>query len=73
MCVFSIFCSVDVARELYIFWSGTGSLIAIASEDSFYVLCFDWDAYTAKLDEGAETTDEGVEAASGVIAEISDA
>ncbi|KIM60066.1 hypothetical protein SCLCIDRAFT_26858 [Scleroderma citrinum Foug A] len=49
-----------------------GSLIAIASEDSFYVLRFDRDAYTAKLDEGAETTDEGVEEASGVIAEISD-
>ncbi|KIM52188.1 hypothetical protein SCLCIDRAFT_32837 [Scleroderma citrinum Foug A] len=38
----------------------TGSLIAIASEDSFYVLHFNQDAYTAKLDEGAETMDEGV-------------
>ena len=66
------FCSVDVAHELYIFWLGMGSLITIASEDLFYVLHFNWDAYTAKLDEGAETTDEGVEEASGVIAEISD-
>ena len=49
-----------------------GSLITIASEDLLYVLHFNWDAYTAKLDEGAETTDEGVEEASGVIAEISD-
>jgi len=38
----------------------------------FYVLRFNWDAYTAKLDEGAETMDEGVEEAFDVIAEISD-
>ncbi|KIM61439.1 hypothetical protein SCLCIDRAFT_121865 [Scleroderma citrinum Foug A] len=63
---------IDVEAK-NIFWSGTGSLVAIASEDSFYVLRFDRDAYTAKLDEGAETTDEGVEEAFDVIAEISDA
>jgi len=49
-----------------------GSLVSIASEDSFYVLRFDQDAYTAKVDEGADTTDEGVEEAFDVIAEISD-
>ena len=72
MCVFSFFRSVDVTHELYIFWSGMGSLVAIVSEDLFYVLLLDWDAYTAKLDEGAEIMDEGVKEVSGVIAERSD-
>ncbi|KAH9947204.1 coatomer beta [Amylocystis lapponica] len=31
-----------------VFWSGTGSLVALASEESFYVLRFDRDAYLAK-------------------------
>ena len=42
------------------------------SEDSFYILKFDRDAYTAKLEEGVEITDEGVEEAFDVVAEISD-
>ncbi|KAH8092503.1 coatomer beta [Cristinia sonorae] len=53
-----------------IFWSGTGSLVAICAEDSYYVLRFDRDAYQAKLDEGAEITDEGVEEAFDLVAEI---
>ncbi|KAF9535194.1 coatomer protein [Crepidotus variabilis] len=53
-----------------VFWSGTGSLVAIASEDSFYILRFDRDAYTAQVDQGAEITDEGVEEAFEVIADI---
>ena len=55
-----------------IFWSTTGTLVAIVSEDSFYILKFDRDAYTAKLEEGVEITDEGVEEAFDVVAEISD-
>ena len=46
--------------------------MAITSEDSFYVLRFDRDAYNAKVDEGAETTDEGFEEAFEVVADISD-
>ena len=38
--------------------SGTGSLVAITAEDSFYVLRFDRDAYNIKVEEGAEITDE---------------
>ncbi|CAL1699921.1 unnamed protein product [Somion occarium] len=53
-----------------IFWSGTGSLVAICTEDSYYVLRFDRDAYNAKLEEGSEITDEGVEEAFELIAEI---
>ncbi|KAF8187171.1 coatomer protein [Pholiota molesta] len=55
-----------------VFWSGTGSLVAIASEDSFYILRFDRDAYNAKLEEGTEITDEGVEEAFEVIADVSE-
>ncbi|KIJ69714.1 hypothetical protein HYDPIDRAFT_120671 [Hydnomerulius pinastri MD-312] len=62
---------IDVEAK-NIFWSGTGELVAIVSEDSFYVLRFDRDAYTAKLEGGAEITDEGVEEAFDVVADISD-
>ena len=34
------------------FWSGTGSLVAITTDDSYYILRFDRDAYNAKLEEG---------------------
>jgi coatomer subunit beta' len=53
-----------------VIWSGTGSLVAIMAEDSFYLLRFDRDAYNVKLEEGAEITDEGVEEAFDVVAEI---
>ncbi|KAF8952135.1 coatomer WD associated region-domain-containing protein [Flammula alnicola] len=55
-----------------VFWSGTGSLVAITSDDSCYILRFDRDAYNAKLEEGAEITDEGVEEAFEVIADVAD-
>ncbi|KAF7798395.1 hypothetical protein EIP86_009616 [Pleurotus ostreatoroseus] len=51
-------------------WSGTGALVAICTDDSYYVLRFDRDAYNAKLEEGVEVTDEGVEEAFELIAEI---
>ena len=54
------------------YWSGTGDLVAIASEDSFYVLRFDRDAYNAQLEQGVEIGDEGVEEAFEVIADISE-
>lgn len=46
--------------------------MAITSGESFYILRFDRDAYNVKLEEGAHITDEGVEEAFDVIAEISD-
>ncbi|KAI6146437.1 coatomer WD associated region-domain-containing protein [Pisolithus tinctorius] len=62
---------VDVeAKSIY--WSGTGSFVVITSEDSFYVLRFDRDAYNAKVEQSVEITDEGVEEALDVVAEISD-
>jgi coatomer subunit beta' len=57
---------------MQIYWSGTGSLVAITAEDSFYILRFDRDAYNAKLEEGTQITDEGVEEAFEVIADVSE-
>lgn len=54
-------------------WSGTGELVAITSEDSFYVLRFDRDAYNSKIDSGEIIGDEGVEEAFELIAESSEA
>lgn len=62
---------IDVeARNVY--WSGTGNLVAIAGEDSFYVLRFDRDAYNAYLDNGGEVDDEGVEEAFELEADIAE-
>lgn len=61
-----------INRSLQVFWSGTGSLVAITSDDSYYVLRFDRDAYNARLEEGSEITDEGVEEAFEMVAEVSD-
>jgi len=55
-----------------VFWSGTGSLVAIVAEESFYILRFDRDAYATKLEESVEITDEGVEEAFDVVAEVPD-
>ncbi|KAG8783052.1 hypothetical protein FRC12_020155 [Ceratobasidium sp. 428] len=54
-----------------IYWSGSGSLVAITAEDSFYILKFDRDAYVAALEAGP-VGDEGVEDAFDLTAEISE-
>ncbi|KAI9459551.1 hypothetical protein HD554DRAFT_2041888 [Boletus coccyginus] len=53
-----------------IYWSGTGSLVAITLEESFYFLCFDQDAYNAKLKKGVDIMDEGFEEAFDVVSEV---
>ncbi|KAK4053418.1 Coatomer subunit beta' [Microbotryomycetes sp. JL201] len=58
------------ARNVY--WSGTGNLVAIAGEESFYVLRFDRDAYVQHLESGAEIDDEGVEEAFELEVDIPD-
>ncbi|KAF9074741.1 coatomer WD associated region-domain-containing protein [Rhodocollybia butyracea] len=61
---------VDVDAK-NIFWSTTNSLVAIVAEDSFYILRFDREAYESKLEEGeVENTDEGVEEAFEVVADV---
>ncbi|KAK7434390.1 Coatomer subunit beta' [Stygiomarasmius scandens] len=56
-----------------VYWSGTSNLVAIAAEDSFYILQFYRDAYDAKVEEGAEIGDEGVEEAFDLVTEVPDA
>lgn len=50
-------------------WSGSGELVAIIADDSFYMLRFDRSAYN---ESGEEIGEEGVEEAFDVVAEISD-
>lgn len=57
---------------LQVSWSATGTLVAIASTDSLYLLRFDRDAYTARLDSGIEIGDEGVEEAFDLVTELTE-
>ncbi|CAE6490017.1 unnamed protein product [Rhizoctonia solani] len=52
-----------------IYWSPNGTLVAITSDDSFYILKFDRDSYVAALEQGP-VGDEGVEDAFELMAEI---
>ncbi|KAH8814640.1 coatomer protein [Flagelloscypha sp. PMI_526] len=65
---------VDVDGAKNVLWSGTQSLVAIVSDDGFYVLRYDQDAYSAQVEENgsADFGDEGVEDAFDVVAEIND-
>ncbi|KAI0033319.1 coatomer protein [Vararia minispora EC-137] len=60
---------VDVESK-NVYWSSTGNLVAITAEDSFYILRFDREAYNAKLEEGIDLGDEGVEEAFDIVTEI---
>jgi coatomer subunit beta' len=53
-------------------WSQSGELVAITTEDSFYVLRFDRDAYAQVLDSGEDVGDEGVEEAFDVVADVAE-
>jgi len=46
--------------------------VAIVSEDSYYVLKFDRDAYSEKIETGVDLGDEGVEEAFDLVAEVSE-
>ena len=46
--------------------------MTIISEDSYYVLRFDRDAYNEKTEAGADLGDEGVEEAFDLVAEVSE-
>jgi len=53
-----------------VFWSLAGTLVAIATDQSFYILRFDRDAYTTKVEAGADLGDEGVEEAFEIVTEV---
>jgi coatomer subunit beta' len=54
-----------------VYWSESGELVAIACEDTFYVLRFSRDAYVAAVQAG-ELEEDGVESAFEVITDISE-
>ncbi|KAF6742403.1 hypothetical protein DFP72DRAFT_860483 [Ephemerocybe angulata] len=60
----------DWENAKIVYWSGTGSLIAIAAVNSFYVSKLYRDAYTSRAEEAGEMTDEGVEEVFDIVAEI---
>ncbi|POV98116.1 hypothetical protein PSTT_14629 [Puccinia striiformis] len=55
-----------------VFWSASGEHVAIAGEESLYILRFDQQAYSEFLAEGGELGDEGVEAAFDLLHELSE-
>ncbi len=63
-------CPTLAHSPLQVFWSLTGTLVAIATDESLYVLRFDRDAYTAKVEAGADLGDEGVEEAFEIVTEV---
>jgi coatomer subunit beta' len=58
---------------IQVYWSTTGTHVAIASSDSFYILYFDRDAYQDKLDEnGPPTGDEGIPESFDLLSTLTD-
>lgn len=56
-------------RQVY--WSESGELVALACDDTFYVLRFSRDAYLSAVQNG-EVEDDGVEAAFDVVTDINE-
>ncbi len=54
-----------------VYWSESGELVAIACEDTFYVLRFSRDNYVTAL-QSDQVEDDGVEAAFEVITDINE-
>ncbi|SAM07989.1 hypothetical protein [Absidia glauca] len=62
---------IDVdAKE--VFWSDAGDLVAIACEESFYILRYNAQAYNSFVESGGDVGEEGVEEAFEFITEIAE-
>ncbi|GAA96135.1 uncharacterized protein L969DRAFT_84004 [Mixia osmundae IAM 14324] len=55
-----------------ILWSTTGNYVAIAGDESIFVLRYDRTAYIDHVESGAPSADDGVEAAFELTAEVAD-
>ncbi|KAK9244424.1 coatomer WD associated region-domain-containing protein [Lipomyces tetrasporus] len=55
-----------------IYWSDSGELVALACDDSFYVLKYSKDAYVAAVQDDRVDEDEGVEEAFEVVTDINE-
>lgn len=60
---------IDVDSKL-VFWSDTGDLVAIACDESFYILRYNAQAYSNFVESGGTVGEEGVEDAFEFITEI---
>lgn len=56
---------------MQVYWSDSGELVAIACEDTFYVLRFSRENYIEAVQSG-QVEEDGVEAAFEVITDISE-
>ncbi|KAK5646456.1 hypothetical protein RI129_004920 [Pyrocoelia pectoralis] len=54
-----------------VYWSDSGRLVCLATEDSFYILTYDAEEVT-KAREAGESAEDGVEAAFNVLGEINE-
>ena len=54
------------------YWSDSGELVAITTDESFYVLRFNRSAYVEAVSAGTADPNEGVEDAFEVVAELSE-
>jgi coatomer subunit beta' len=55
-----------------VFWSDAGDLVAIACEESFYILRYNSQAYNNFIESGGDAGEEGVEEAFEFITEIAE-
>lgn len=62
---------VDVDAQ-QIFWSDSGDLVAITTEETFYVLKFDRDLFLESIQNGSYNDDDGAEDAFEVIYDVSE-
>ena len=60
-----------MAHISQVYWSESGELVAIACEDTFYILRFSRENFVAAVQAG-EVEDDGVESAFEVITDISE-
>ena len=69
--VYQASCHFAVTNFAQVYWSEGGELVAIACEDTFYVLRFSREAYVEAVQSG-QVEEDGVEAAFEVITDISE-
>ena len=53
-----------------VLWSENGELVAIATEESYFILSYDQDAFSSAESKGEEVTEDGVESAFDVLGEV---
>lgn len=54
------------------YWSDSGELVGLATEETFYVLRFNRSAYLESVNAGTADPNEGVEDAFEVVAELNE-